>query len=243
MLEMFEGITSFVAGKRIIPPLPPGRQAVLAGEDEPSGSDQRDETASLALFIEYRDAKGVVSARRIVCRSYDVGTDMLTAWCFEREALRQFRIDRIVSAACTRTGEFFDLPDLVSKLREGSTPVRDSGLNLVLRFLTFLMRCDGVHWTEPEALEQAITSYAMRFHGDDAMVEQALRQARTMAPDETDFIKALYSIGKHPDRARLARVIQQHARAVIDADGVISPEEARLGMELDAVLRRLAAAD
>jgi hypothetical protein len=240
MLEMFEGITSFVAGKRVVPPLPPGRQAVLAGEDEPSGSDQRDETASLALFIEYRDAKGVVSARRIVCRSYDVGTDMLTAWCFEREALRQFRIDRIATAACTQTGELYDLADLARRLRGNGLAVRDTGLNLVLRFLTFLMRCDGIHWAEEDAIEQAITSYALRFDGDDQVVDQALRQARTMAPDERDFLNALYSIGKRSDRAQLARFIRQHARLMVEADGVISAEEAKFGAELDAVLRKLA---
>lgn len=242
MLEMFEGIASLVAGKRVVPPVPPGRAVVIDGEDDPADSDQRDETASLALFIEYRDAKGAVSARRIVCRSYDQGRDIITAWCFEREAMRQFRIDRIATAACTETGEVYDLGALAAMLRAGGLPVRDSGLNLVLRFLTFLMRCDGVHHSEREALERAITSYALRFDGDDEMVEQALRQARTMAPDERDFLNALYSIGKRPDRARLARFIRQHARAVIDADGVISAEEARFGAELDSVLGQLSEA-
>lgn len=242
MSETLEEIAGLIGRKCVIPPVPPGRTVSIAGEDEPAQESERDGTAALALFIEYRDARGVMSARRIACRSFDTSRESLTAYCFERQAMREFRVDRIVSAACTQTGEFFELSELLVRLRDGSTPVRDSGLNLVLRFLTFLMRCDGVHWKEPEVLEQAITSYAMRFDGDDAMVDQAMRQAPTMAPDETDFIRALYSIGKHPDRVRLARFIQQHARNIIEADGVISEEEARLGMELDAVLRKLASA-
>jgi hypothetical protein len=240
MAQGSESLSALVAGKRVVPPVPQGRAVNLSGEDQPASSLDRDETTSLALFIQYCDAKGVVSSRRIVCRSYDVATDTITAFCFERGALREFKIERVIEAVCTQSGEVYDLTVLTQALKRNGLPVRDGRLNLVLRFLTFLMRCDGVHPAEEEMLEHAITSYALRFDGDDALVEQALRQARTMAPDDRDFLNALYSIGKRSDRANLAKFIRLQARRVIEADGRISAEEARLGAELDAVLGKLA---
>lgn len=234
-------IVGYVAGKRVIPPVPPGR-IVAVSQDEPiSPSSRRDETAALSLFIEYVDAAGATSTRRIACRSYDPPADTITAWCFERDAIRAFRCDRIVSAACTETGEFFELNALVDRLRSRGLPVRDAGLNMVLRILTFLMRCDGVHSSEAIALEDAVTSYALRFDGDDQLVEQALRQARTMAPDERDFLKALRFVTLRRDGPALARFLQSQARRIIDADGRHSAEETRFGIELDRLLTKVAA--
>jgi hypothetical protein len=236
-----ESIRAFVAGKRVVPPVPPGRTVVLVAEDAAVLSPRRDGTASLSLFIEYVDAKGDRSERRIGCRSYDRSTDIINAWCFERSAVRAFRCDRIASAACTETGELFDLADLIQRLRARGLPVRDAGLNAVLKLLTFLMRCDGVHPDEQLVIEEAITSYALRFDGDDAMVDLALRQARTMAPDEHDFLRALRSITLRRDGPALARFVRSHAQRVIDADGRHSAEEARFGMELDQLLSKVAA--
>lgn len=234
-----EAIGAFLSGKRVVPQVPPGRVVVLDGDEDEARSDERSGISPLALFIEYRDAKGTLSARRIACRSFDVSTGRLTAWCFERQALREFRFDRIVSAACTETGEFHDVADLAAMLSEGGLPVRDGGLNLVLRFLVFLMRCDGTHRREMDALEQAVISYALRFDGDDALVDRAMRQARSMAPDEQDFLAGLHVLRRHPDRARLAPFIARQACAIIDADGRISDEEGRFAAELDVVLRRI----
>lgn len=236
-----ETIRSFVEGKRVVPPIPPGRAVLLADDEAEPTMTRRDATAALALFIEYRDAKGDVSHRRIVCRSFDRSADIINAWCFEREALRAFRCDRIISAACTETGEFFDLAELVVYLRQRGLPVSDMALNAVLKLLTFLMRCDGVDESELSVLEAAITSYALRFEGDDAMVERALRQARTMAPDERDFLKALRFISLRRDGPALARFVQSQARQMLEADGLLSEEETRFSAELDRVLGRIAA--
>lgn len=234
-------IRSLVAGKRVVPPVPPGRTVLLAPEEVSAITTRRDGTAALSLFIEYVDAKGNRSERRIRCESYDRSVDMITAYCFEREALRQFRCDRIVNAACTETGEFFDLEDLVERLRARGLPVRDAGLNAALKILTFLMRCDGVHHNERVVMEDAITSYALRFDGDDAMVDLALRQSRTMAPDERDFLRALRFVTLRRDGPALARFIRSQAQRMIDADGLHSSEEARFGLELDQLLAKVAA--
>lgn len=235
-----DGILRFVRGKRVVPPVPPGRTIVIADTDEPATGARRDRISSFGLFIAYVDAKGDTSERRIVCRSYDRSSDMINAWCFERSALRSFRCDRLVSAACTETGEFFDLDELVAMLRSRGLPVKDAGLNAALKILTFLMRCDGIHPNEAVALESAITSYAVRFDGDDAMVDLAMKQARTMAPDERDFLKALRFVTLRPDGPALARFIRTQARLMIDADGAHSPEEASFAIEVDAALAKVA---
>lgn len=234
-------IRAFVAGKRVVPPVPPARVVVLGSEEAAPISPRRDGTASLSLFIAYVDSKGETSERRISCRNYDRSADIINAWCFERDALRAFRVDRIESAACTETGEFFELEELVARLRAGGLPVKDQGLNADLKILVFLMRCDGIHAREQAVIEAAITSYALRFDGDDAMVETALRQSRTMAPDERDFLKALRFISLRRDGPALARFVRSHAQRMIDADGQHSPEEARFAVELDEVLSAVAA--
>lgn len=234
-------IQDHIAGKRVVPSIPPNRSVLLEGTDEPGRSDRRNGISALGLFIEYRDAQGALSARRIVCRHYDPSAGMFTAWCFEREALRDFRLDRIVSAACTETGELFDLTELIAALRVRGLPVRNVGLNLVLRLLTFLMRCDGVHPSEPAVLEHAVTSYALRFDGDDRMVDDALRLANTMAPDAGDFLRGLRWMGLRPDGPRLASFLRNQARAIVDADGRLSEEEVVFGLELDKALSAIAA--
>lgn len=236
-----KSLATWVKGKRVIPPVPPGRVVVLTETDDDCTSARRDDTASLSLFVEYIDSKGERTARRIACRNYDRANDMINAWCFERDAKRAFRCDRIVSAACTATGEVFDLAELVARLRARGLPVRDARLNATLKVLTFLMRCDGVHPSEEDALEEAIGRFALRFDGDDAMVDLAVRQARTMAPDERDFLRALQFVARRKDGPALARFIQAQARQIIDADGWHSRVEVNFGVELDNVLARVAA--
>jgi len=52
----------------------------------------------IVLVIEYRDSKGQLSRRKIsiiTSRTNDNGAQILQAWCFERNAMRYFRLDRI----------------------------------------------------------------------------------------------------------------------------------------------------
>lgn len=235
------GLLEAISGKRVVPGLPPGRSVLLEGEDEPGRSERRDGTAALGLFIEYVDAKGAPSHRRIACRHYDASIDTITAWCFEREAPRAFRVDRIAAAYCPETGEGFDLDQLVFTLRRRGLPLSTTGLNVSLRLLTFLMRCDGVHVAEWPVLEAAVTSYAIRFDGDDEMVAQGMRMARSLAPDEDDFVRGLRWMRMRRDGPELARFVRRHSARIIDADGRHSGEELTLGIEIDQTLGAIAA--
>lgn len=225
---------------RVVPSVPPGRTSVVPDIDLPDHQSTRRSAASgMGLFIEYVDAKGCASARRIACRNVDPVQGLLTAWCFEREALRQFRIDRIESAACTETGEVFELAELMATMASRGLPANDPRLARILVVLTFLMRCDGVHARELECIEQAVTSFALRFDGDDALVEQGLRLGNTLAPDGRDFLRTLGWLIRRPDAPELAVFLRRHAAAVIDADGSHSAGELRFGMELDDLLTRI----
>lgn len=230
------GLLGAISGKRVVPGVPPGHEVVLQGTDEVARSSRRDGTSALGLFIEYTDASGAASHRRIACRSYDSSVHTITAWCFERQAPRAFRVDRIAAAYCTETGEVFDLDEFVFVLRRRGLPLSQTGLNVCLRLLTFLMRCDGVHASEWDALEGAVTGYALRFDGDDELVDQGLRMARMLAPDESDFLRGLRWMRLRRDGPELARFVRSHAARLIDADGRHSPEEVTLGIEIDRAL-------
>lgn len=162
------------------------------------------------------------------------------AWCFEREAIRQFRVDRIQEAICTETGEVFELGLLLDALSARGLPVRDTRLARCMMMLIFLMRCDGIHRAEMDAIETAATSYALSFDGNDATVEEAMRLSTLLAPDSVDFNKALRWMTTRSDGAVIARFMRKHAAAVIDADGQHSPEEIRFGAELGDMLTRIA---
>lgn len=143
-------------------------------------------------------------------------------------------------AACTETGEIFDVSELIIILRKRGMSAGDPRLGKVLTPLVFLMRCDGVQRGEMEALEQAVTSFAMRFDGGDATVEEGLRLAHTLAPDETDFRRSLSWLKRRGDGPQLAKFLQREGCRVLDADGMHSPEEASYGILLDEVLRPIA---
>lgn len=82
----------------------------VSGEDE---TDLETENApygtglGLALGIEYVDAAGVRTRRRVTIIAAD--TEYLKAFCHERRAFRTFRIDRVTGQFAARTGECIDL--------------------------------------------------------------------------------------------------------------------------------------
>jgi len=193
------------------------------------------------MFITYCDADGDETARRISCRRFDVGTGLLHAHCFERNAWRSFRADRITAAFCAETGEEFDSQNLLRDLKLRGLPIDDSRLARVLTTLVFLMRCDGeAHQLEQDAIGQAITSFAIRFEGDDGTVYEGERLAGRLAPDGQDFVRALKWIGRHADGRRLARFLIDHAAAVIEADGVLRESEIQFGAEVSQYLKSAA---
>jgi len=228
-------------GLRVTPPTPPGRRPRLAGSERPCGAGAPGRASGFALFIEYHDADGVITERRITCRRLERGESRyIRAFCHERGAPRLFRADRILAAVCVSTGEDFDPARLFDELAARGLPVGDPRLAKCLTVLAFLMRCDGWHPAEAEVLERAVERFVLRFEGSDAMYEEGRALIRSLAPAADDFLRALRFIAQLHDSHRISRFVIEHAAQVVDADGTHSPEEIRHALMVGEYLKRLA---
>jgi hypothetical protein len=225
----------------------------IADEDDEIVSDlQQSDLQSisgLAILVEYKNAKGEISDRVITCKRLDdhAGIKYVYAFCHSRKAARQFRIDRIVEVFDHRTGEslnpvedFFSsfTPDNVQKSPVGfglSVRKRADFLAL-LNALVFIARCDQeYHPLERSALEGLISRFWLRLEIPSAPDEDAiLKLADRLAPDAETFWVALHRIVQDP---KLARILQETAREIIEADGIVAREEFYWGSNLDQFFR------
>lgn len=106
MLQLIGFVRSRMAS-RPAPRFPDGLAAKLPDEDAADEIPEKSETDSRLGFaegqtfaIEYEDAKGDLSERRISVLSITKGANhipCLMAMCHERQAVRQFRIDRVLT--------------------------------------------------------------------------------------------------------------------------------------------------
>lgn len=103
-----EALQALLGGRGDAAPAIPALTPSLTEEDEPGSASVAEaaspkaasDVADMVLGIEYVDAIGARSVRRIRLRSVkpqDTGAWLVTAYCFERRAVRQFRYDRIVT--------------------------------------------------------------------------------------------------------------------------------------------------
>lgn len=208
------------------------------------------ETVSgLAVIIEYENAKGERATRLVTCRRLDVHADKkyLFAFCHSREAVRQFRIDRIREIFDHRTGESLNpvedffvrySPDGItnSPLGFGLSVRRRADFMALLNALVFIARCDkDYHPLERSTLENLLSRFWLRLEllnePDEAAV---LATADRLAPDAETFWVALHRIAEQP---ALVRIMQETAREVIEADGVVAKEEFYWGTKLDQFFR------
>lgn len=204
----------------------------------------RDASSSWAGYIRYQDAKGEASARRIICRRIEGygKAETIAAYCCERKAPRQFRIDRIEELVCLDTGEVLDPMQHFEALRlHGALTVVDKSLNDFARSLVFMARCDGhVHPLEVESVERAIERYIVRFGGDDRMYEQAVRNAGRIAPDGEDLVTSLKRLGQHPQARELGRLMLSSVAEVTAADGELHADEIEWAGLVQDVLKGMA---
>lgn len=241
-MNLLRSIYTAVENKRVVPSLAPELVADVSLDVEPDAATPRPGRASgFAMFIAYCDADGNETTRRIACRRIDLGTGLLHAHCFERNAWRAFRADRIIAAFCAETGEELDTQSLLWDLKARGLPADDARLARALTVLVFLMHCDGEdHALERDAISDAVTSFAIRFEGDDDTVADGERLARRLAPDGQDFVRALKWLSRHSDGRRLARFLIDHAGAVVNADGYLRAPEVQFGDEVSQYLKSLA---
>lgn len=219
-----------------VPPVPRGRRTVLTGRDlgaMPGAEDHWEEDAAegTAAFIEYRDAAGDETQRRITIRRIDP-RGHVHAWCHERGAPRIFAADGIRKVVDVTSGEIWQVPGDVTTWIDGlrgrllASPAGMAN-EIVGRcrrgfvVLTFLARCDGhYHPSEAEVLTHFLADacFDLQFNAD-----RVLEWANRLYPDTQTYERAVRG-ASFGGREEMRRVIR-HARAMIDADGVMAPQE------------------
>ena len=243
-MSVLSQLTDRVAAR----PLPEAPvQAVIAPVDEDEG-----EGVSLgyaegqSFLIEYRDAKGVVSRRRITVwglTELPSGVPGLYARCHERKAMRTFRADRIL-CCIDYDGEVFD--DVPAFLNENfgmaldraaaKADIDDDGwaaMRAAIRndavLLNAMAHSDGVFRNSEVA--EAVQHLAMVCERRDMFTDAgALRRIeryfRRLRPTGEALKRALASL---PARsASDVRWTVMAAAKVMDADGRRAPEETAL---------------
>src|SRR5690349_2752391 len=76
-------------------------------EDAVAGGNEDLTLAGVGLVLEYEDSRGRQTQRLVTCKQYEIraGKEYLRAYCHHREAVRSFRLDRIVDIFDATTGE------------------------------------------------------------------------------------------------------------------------------------------
>lgn len=254
---MLHDLWHALRGKRVEAKPPQGFEAIVPPDDldEEALVEEAPKAATVlsgfACIIDYRDSSGRVSCRRVTFqRLEDAGPfRYLRAYCHEREAIRQFRLDRITAASDIETGEEIDLVGLLYSLSSdhqqssrpgwGLCPRDRADLIAGINTMVFVARCDKEwHSLEEEAVESFITSCWLRCGFDAELpLDDLLAYANKLRPDAEAFYSALLRAAERPE---LKQIIQRNIAAVIDADGKVAPEEFYWGHQVDEFFRAAA---
>ncbi|WP_425063805.1 hypothetical protein [Pyruvatibacter mobilis] len=201
--------------------------------------------------IEYCDESEETTFRRVSFGDlveWSNGSQTIYAYCFERQAPRSFRIDRI---QC-----FFDQDGVVAEVddffaafaKAAEARIEDMLLEgqyiLVLKelaleelvILVALARCDG--YTPPEEIEVLVQHFVYALEGtgvicDDVAVEGVKQSIARFSPPPWEVERAIRRLGRLPDD-RL-RAFRRSVRSLVEADGAISDREHAL---IDELCRR-----
>ena len=230
-------------------PLPePHGPVVLPPEDE----EQEEEGGLLGyaegqtFMIEYRDAKGALSRRRITVidiRRGTSGVPCLVARCHERKAMRMFRVDRIASCIDYDGQVFDDVPAFLQEMlgmapqaaraREAAGSRWPRVREIIAPDAVLLSAMCAADGTISAAEAEQATVYLAR------VAERAL--ADMLSPDEIGSVET-YLRRLRPGYDAIARAIDRlrgrgrddilallrAAVSIMDADGRRHPEEIAL---------------
>lgn len=227
---------------RVTPnPAPYRRTFVLADDMVDTEIVERDDTSSWSCQILYRNDRGEESERTITCkRLYGYGgVTHVDAFCHSRERPRSFRIDHILELFDIKTGELLHAESHFEMLRTvGALPFEDRGFSAFVQIATFMAKCDGeYHPMEVDALEAAVTAYALRFGGDDRQIAVAMDCIPRIAPDGVDVAKAVKRLKASPIGGRVSRLILDHCGQIMNADGRHHAQEVAWAVELGSALK------
>jgi tellurite resistance protein len=193
------------------------------------------------LAIEYVDAKNQESRRRItVLNVQKKGDDYLVnAMCHERGAMRSFRASRIRLCFDPNTGEVFeDVFGFLERRLLLSEPEIDPTAEATRRalqkfapelsILVYLARCDGDYApSEREAIMDFLQTAVYPASIDFGM---ASNHILSLEPCSAAVFEALDVIENEPPRRQ--KLLLDAVRAVVEADGELTPAEFEMLMEM-----------
>lgn len=236
---------------RSLPAAP--REIVMPPDDDPPDAqiEHLGDAEGQSFMIEYIDAGGHVSSRRIsvygIARGR-AGVPLLTAKCHERNATRQFRVDRI-RCCIDYSGEVHDdvatfLADNFGMARELAVRKAALDANARWRDIVDLVRDDAILLAAMSQSDGSIHAgeidEATRYLAE--IVERTgimltewecnglAAHIRRLRPNRAAIERALEQIARH-DASRVQKLLRA-AVAVLDADGRRHPAELEL---LDAI--------
>jgi uncharacterized tellurite resistance protein B-like protein len=199
--------------------------------------NELDVVSGLALVLEYAASNGAISQRLISCRKLSdrAGVLYLSAFCHERQALRSFRVDRILTVFDPATGEdlgagpvhflnFRADETAKSRLHWGLSPRRRADLIALLTILIFIARCDErYHPLERDSLEAILARFWIRLElPGDPDFEDIITYADRLSPDGEAFWLSVHRVKETP---QLIPLLRQAMREVVEADGILNPSE------------------
>jgi len=232
------------------------RRVVAVGADADGDPPAQNDVAGLTCIIDYVDASGSPSRRRITVRRLETKYDRtyLTAFCHERHALRSFRLDRVHSVTDTshRTYtdpfQFFEtiphgrLPDASAVNSPDGQAEAFSRCRDGIRVLVFLARCDG----EFHASERTVLSEYCRCRCDDPRyepleyrLEMLLEYADRQHPDAEVFLECARRIAGQAVTGGHLRLLCDSVRALVEADGAVTHNERRFVEEFVQMIEEM----
>ena len=217
------------------------------------------ELSGTSWFITYADASGALSKRRITIyelRESAAGARSLMAKCHERNATRQFRIDRISELVDLATGEVVEPPSRV--LGEAAVPPKAADpaakdhtkvMNAVrdpLRVLLFLARADGRACVNEMDVMLDFVSKVAAPESNERLLAFDAEKVRTwikkQTPDMELAIIALGRMGRFAPPEHLFE-FREHMEKLVHADGKVAAEEAAVLRILDSEIAEIVASN
>lgn len=221
-----------------------------AEESDDVGDVEGVETPPLAFHIVYVSASGVQTSRCITVERIqdEIGEIRVVAHCHTRDRRRDFLASRILEVTDLGTGEVHDdaliyfaghpmlgirRPEQAARRTAGSLAVQECRDEVIL--LSFVAASDGLF--DPNEMD-AVVLHVMNRVPDPDVEERHVRAAiNNLIPNELAFDRALARLCKGGGDA-IALV--QSLRKVVDADGMVAPEEVAFVTEIEQALGPLA---
>lgn len=187
--------------------------------------------------LTYCDANGDESRRRIKISHVDyVGdTFYVGAYCFERQAYRTFRVDRMMELVNLRTGEIHDsaIEWCRGLIATGNAEEMMRICIHDLHILGLLARCDG-HLHEQEVAFMVEHVLDVLGYPPKANVKAMSKVADAIYPDEDRLQKSLL-IARRASAESKRRLLNS-ARRIVDADEVLAEAEFDVARQIEQAL-------